>query len=546
MASLISDFLIDGSPPAANVPKPDLREYFEALEIVSVKHPQFGAVGDNVVNDKGAIDAAHAYALANEKAVFYPKGNYKYVGEWSNVPDVMTFGEGMYKSLIRVTQSGFGANFSGTLGGMRDLGFVFSDQGLILSAAARNCNFNRLRRIYLQGPGRGANRAATDLHALRFDRQRTVGINTLTCYFNKLSEFYIKGFYTGVYWDAPDGSPALGGNNNDVSDFDMEEVWTGYHIRSIQSVIMRGAFNQSGGPTTTDYMLGVKVANGATDNVIWPPIGEPGPQARQYELDAGTARNVVVAVPANYSMGSIDASDGDNQILTNWGQQHTYSGLTENHYYSISFTAPFTTNNTAGFYTVRYASSSVSTQGLGGGKVDIRIGRDNAGTITAVAQNHIPAIAGNAVRFVGVEITSNVPQLVFLALNNGTASSAGQIVVTVEGAGQGASVSLDSAALDRGTSDPSDFKLLEGTATIDPVSIPAGTSVYLGDVTVTGLAANDKVTHVSHSDTSTTNWDKVSLTGRAKTNAIAVTGHNGHSGAIDLASGTMFAQGAKV
>jgi hypothetical protein len=84
-------------------------------------------------------------------------------------------------------------------------------------------------------------------------------------------------------------------------------------------------------------------------------------------------------------------------------------------------------------------------------------------------------------------------------------------------------------------------RLLTGTAAaINPASIAAGGSASVTTVTVTGAAVGDTVEHVSHADTSTSNWEKVMWLGQVSaTDTVSVSALNTHSGAVDLASATV-------
>jgi len=101
--SSIANILVDGR----NVDKAQLRAYLAAREIVSVKDPAFGALGDGSADDTAAIQAAIDWAIyrhhAEQKAqgvVFLPAGRYKtsdtlHLGYGTSYSSVVLEGEGI-------------------------------------------------------------------------------------------------------------------------------------------------------------------------------------------------------------------------------------------------------------------------------------------------------------------------------------------------------------------------------------------------------------------------------------------------------------------
>lgn len=101
-------------------------------EVISVKDPRFGAVGDGVTDDTAAIQAAINYCV--NKALYFPSGTYKVTSQLSIASPtfaagqtIKLYGDGPYNSVIAAN-----GNFTtllvqdaaGTKGGAYDLGLI--------------------------------------------------------------------------------------------------------------------------------------------------------------------------------------------------------------------------------------------------------------------------------------------------------------------------------------------------------------------------------------------------------------------------------------
>lgn len=101
-------------------------------EVISVKDPRFGAVGDGVTDDTAAIQAAINYCV--NEALYFPSGTYKVTSQLSIASPtfaagetIKLYGDGPYNSVI-AANGNFTALFvqdsAGTKGGAYDLGII--------------------------------------------------------------------------------------------------------------------------------------------------------------------------------------------------------------------------------------------------------------------------------------------------------------------------------------------------------------------------------------------------------------------------------------
>lgn len=145
----IGGILLDGQ----NVDKAALRQYLAAREIVSVKDPAFGAVGDLATDDLAAFDDAIAFCKTDALALFIPPCTpgdaYRMSAAWSlsDCDGLTIFGAGIGSTLAFVT-GGIEVD-STTHMTLRDLGLhgaSGSGHGLEIKNAS---HYNKFERIYI-------------------------------------------------------------------------------------------------------------------------------------------------------------------------------------------------------------------------------------------------------------------------------------------------------------------------------------------------------------------------------------------------------------
>lgn len=140
--SLISRILVDGR----NVDKAALRAYLGAREIVSVKDPAFGAVGDGVADDTAAIQAAIDFVI------YGTSGNYVSSVLTEDHPAAVFFPQGRYR-ITDTLHCGYGTSFThcSLIGEMDQFypGIVptFNDRPAIAIQGVRSVNIRGLSII---------------------------------------------------------------------------------------------------------------------------------------------------------------------------------------------------------------------------------------------------------------------------------------------------------------------------------------------------------------------------------------------------------------
>lgn len=495
----------------------------------------YGADNSGVNDCLAAINAAASQPGVT--TVFFPRGNYKVTGQVIKPDGVSFVGAGMAATALLVTYAGYAVRIDGIGGAIRDMQIQCSHEGVKFYAnpagSASYTLYNSLYRVDIVGPGRAATFAARTTHGIIFD---PFPPNFSAAYFNTVQECRIRQFDIGITFDAVNGGSSSGGNANRCYNNQIEGYWIAYEIRSIENEISGGFLHAASGNSPAEPTIGYWLTNGAHFNLVQPATGEPGVDTQCLLADADTFANYIFQTGANYQLTSVNA--GDNNIIGWLGS--SAGSLTENTYYRAQITRAFTTYS-GGSYRIRWASGNTPLSGASGGEATIFAYRA-AGTVQCYIQDYSGWGTGRSVNFVGVYVNpSNELEAVFYVDNNGTGTSAADIVFDVEGVGNGGSVVNVNSFTNAGTVNPSTFGVLRATATWDPGSVSSGAQTST-TVTVTGAAVGDSVRATF----------SLSLAGLQMTayvsaaNTVTVLLGNLTGGAVDLASGTLTVTVSKI
>jgi hypothetical protein len=415
-------------------------------DIVSVK--DFGAVGNGVADDTVAI---HGAIVSGAGAVYLPKGTYKYTGQLTLPNGVNIFGDGMYVTTIDITYAGYAVIIQGIGSEIRDLTAICSQEGVKFQTPQSSVAytlFNQLTRVKLIGPGRAATYAGRSTHGVLFDFMTLAGSAT---FFNTVRDCVITQFDDAITFDGDTGSPSTGGNANHALNNQLENYWIAYNIRSIENDI-RGGFLHAASGSGSDITVGYRFENGAFNNAVTPATGEPGTLTRLYYAEAGTYNNNIDDGAYNYPTPSIDL--GNNNFRRNYQQSLTQGSLIENHYYTVPIAEAMPTNSSAVF-TLSYSSNAAALNSASCGTINIYVYRTTGSVTVSFFGKNIATAGTGAIDFEGLFVNgSNVPHLVFYASNNGTATAAGNLNITLLKTSQNVSSYLGGALTDAGTSDP--------------------------------------------------------------------------------------------
>lgn len=414
----------------------------------------------------GVVDAIALItaALATGLDVYIPPGTFKITTQIVMfISGQRMFGAGNSLSKLNFTGSGFAISYNDkSKCVVEDLEIQTADEGVDFKITASNCLSNILTNVTLQGPGRSAT-SATTRRGVIFRRM----IGALAVFFNTTQHCFITGFDEAVDFDAPNGSPTIGGNANNALNVRIEHCWYGYMVKSIENTISGGFFNSTGGNSSSDYFVGYKFTNNAAYNVVSPSIGEPGTNSAPYIFDAGTNNNVFPLLPFNYDLGGSDL--GDRNTVSQWMRTYTrsYLSLAENHYYSIPISDAMATNYVAALAHISWSSRAPGILSSSSGYARVSLTRDTA--VSASILENTFKLNAVPVRFAGVMFTANVPKIVFYVGNNGTATSTSRLDASLQGIEGLIPLFLGPTATDEGTVDPS-------TVSASPVYTPTLTN----------------------------------------------------------------------
>jgi hypothetical protein len=154
----------------------------------------------------------------------------------------------------------------------------------------------------------------------------------------------------------------------------------------------------------------------------------------------------------NFNTPSLDL--GANNFRRNYSTFLAQGSLTENRYYTVPIGDAIPTNSSV-VYTLSYSSTAPALTSASCGTINIYVYRTSgAVTVSFFGKNIVTSGAG-AINFTGLYVDgSNVARLVFYAGNNGTATSAGNLNITLLGTAVGVSNYLGGVLTNAGTSNP--------------------------------------------------------------------------------------------
>lgn len=343
--------------------------------------------------------------------------------------------------------------------------------GIYLDTASGNAVFNQIDDMYINGPGRGAASTTNSFVGVHFANQN----GSLSCYFNWVTKNRVRGFNTLFLLDAPTGNSSLGANANQLIDNICEFYWVAYKIRGIENTIRGGFFNQAGGASSLDPTIGYLFENECSRNTVDCAQGEPGVNTIGYRVEAGCINNYIHMPSSNFSLGNI--KQPNNSYNEEPFQTFSYSNLAENTYYTISLAGAIGTNNSYQHFQLEYSSSNAVINAQYHGKAEFILSRAGATVSANVIENKRLSI-GSCVYFVGIFIDgSNIPNMVFLHRNNGSASTAGILNLRLRSIGRSLNFVLGNTAVSNGAVNPANYGGRFGSATYNPPSIGAGASV---------------------------------------------------------------------
>lgn len=408
----------------------------------------YGADSTGVADSKTAIDNALASGI---KSVYFPAGTYKYLGQMTIPTGVNIFGAGMYASTIDFTYAGYAVVIQGIGSEVKDLTIDCSQEGVLFKTnpvGTAYTLFNQLTRVKLIGPGRSATYATRSTHGVLFDKMSAGNGAT---FFNTVRDCVITQFDDGVTFDAANGLASTGGNANHALNNQIENYWNAYNIRSIENDI-RGGFLHDASGSGSDISTGYRFENSSFNNAVTPATGEPGLLARCYFADTGTYSNNIDDGAYNYNTPSVD--NGQNNFRRAYSSTLAQGSLTENHYYTVPIASVIGTNS-AFSYSLKYSANAAALNSVSSGTINIYVYRTNAAATVSFFGKNLVGTGAGAIDFKGLYINgSNVPFLVFYAGNNGTATSAGNLQITLDFSSVTGTAYLGGALTDAGTSDP--------------------------------------------------------------------------------------------
>jgi hypothetical protein len=410
----------------------------------------FGADLTGATNSKTAIDLALA---SGAKSVYLPAGTYAYTGQMTVPTGVNIFGAGMYATYINFTYAGYAIIIQGIGSELSDFQMNCNQEGIRFqtpTAVVGYTLFNQLNRLKLVGPGKSATYATRSKHGILFDAMGGPGTASAT-FFNTVRDCVITQFDDGITFDAPNGTPSVGGNANHAINNQVENYWNGHVIRSIENDI-RGGFLHAASGSGTDVTTGYRFENGAFNNAVTPATGEPGILARCYFMDTGTYNNNIDDGAYNYNTPSLDL--GLNNVVRVYTRPLSQGTLTENHYYTVPITTAIPANSSATF-TLSYSSTAPALTSASCGTINIYVYRiSGAVTVSFFGKNIVTSGIG-AIDFTGLFVNgSNIAHLVFYAGNNSSGTSAGNLQVNLISSSFNINAYLGGVLTDAGTSNP--------------------------------------------------------------------------------------------
>lgn len=501
----------------------------KARETLSLK--DFGAVGDNIVDDTEAIQDCFEEAVLHGKAVYVPAGGYKYTGQLVFPAGLRVYGENRYRSIFYITYDGWAVLYKGQFGAVQDVGFQVTKSGVLFCTDTSNSTNNHLTSCWISGPNRQASRpvrnSLTKSYGVGFQRMN----GALSCFYNTARDNDVSNFDTCFVTDAPSSDPTHGGNGNQMLNNMCGYYWTAYEIASIENTIRGGFLYQADGTDISNLTYTLDCYNGATLNEFDLPLGEPASSfGRPYLCDAGTV-NSGVAKTWNFPLPGVD--NGYNFDVN----YRSFTGLTGGHFYAVALSGAFTSTYTPLQMMVTWAAQNTSTNAVGSGTIFCEAHREGALPIRVSVCRGTPIAtvgSGSTVEFVGMKVVgTNIPQLIFKVNGAGAATRLDVRIQTYLGVGM--SATLNPTISDEGvaTTATTPWPLI-GSVIYDPASIASGASLST-TIAVTGALVGDKVA-VGFS---------LSLAGLLLTayvsaaDTVTVVFANLTGGAVDLGSGTL-------
>ena len=309
---------VDSANTGANAPVSTAQEAaIEAeAQALNVK-TQYGATGDGVTDDTAAIQAAITAALAADRSVFIPAGDYKLTDELDVPSGSIILGESWVGTTL--TQTGTNKH-------------VFH-----MTSDGPRYGFTHIEDLWLVGPGMGA----TTGYGLFGDGDPN-GLNN--CTFRKIRS---TGFNKGGYFDTVDNSVFeqcnwgnsgntnnvglhITGNSNAVSIISNTCFSTtlGLQISSGNAIGIRG-FEMGGGGQTGEILIDGAAQVAIRDfNAEWWPVGD---SVDNIAIDARHAQASVVIENAHIRYGATGVSgyslalSTGQVVLKNCSLSATYS-----------------------------------------------------------------------------------------------------------------------------------------------------------------------------------------------------------------------------
>lgn len=415
----------------------------------------YGAVpgsGDDTAAIDYAIDEAVA---AGHKTVLIPGGDFSYTGQLLKPAGVRLIGiAGRDNSRLTIdSDDGYGIIVKGSYGEVAGLSIQYSGEGIKLETEQASVAYTLSNYIHsnrLIGPGRAPTFAGRSTHGILFDRMGGPGVASAT-FFNYAYRNIITQFDDLVTYDAAPGGAAAGGNANWVFENEMQSYWVAHNIFAIENWIAGDFFHAASGLSNAEPTIAYWLNGNAHYNYIDPGVGEPGNFTQCFRVEDATYANRIMGEGLNFPIQS--RFGGSNNVIGWTGG--TVGSLTENRYYRVKFTRALT-NYCAGSYRLRWSSNAAALGSVSAGYAEINVRKAAGAPVFSSAGKVQSSTGAGAINLVGIFLNpNNELEAVFYAGNNGTGTSAGNLVFDVVGAGIGATVVQNNVFNDAGTVDPS-------------------------------------------------------------------------------------------